>query len=137
MRRGNVISWIIVGCATAIALALVAVANNRFYQEFLRVNEAVSLPARPAAAWIEIDFGNGTKRLFQGTIGSKQYSLSSALESAGREGGFTFRVERGVLDSLGGVSGKWEIYRNGVLIDDLFSELTIRGGERYSFRLPP
>ncbi|QQG45682.1 MAG: hypothetical protein HYW89_02055 [Candidatus Sungiibacteriota bacterium] len=127
MIRGTT-TWIIVGIASALALGFIFWANNNFYQEYLKEVQSpvpLLLP-RHDRAWIEIDFGENKKRVFEGAVGGHVYRLPSVLESIVKEAGISLRPPR---------SRKWTVYSNNKTVPKSLSEITVAAGDRYLLRL--
>ena len=74
-------------------------------------------------ARIEIDFGQGERRLFEGELKGDEFLLQEALKSVAQEAKFNYSANRGKIQSIAGVTGTWEIYKNGDLQNLSFNEL--------------
>lgn len=87
-------------------------------------------------AKVEIDFNNGTKRMFAAKLATI-YRLSVAINSVAEAGGFTYRIKNGKIEEFAGVTGEWKIYRNGEPVEQSVELLTIKNGDHYVFRAEP
>lgn len=131
--------WVILAVVLLIALALMWYAERGFYRDSGMFTDQVggAVP-KNGYAWIEVDFGDGTKRLFEGDVDGGSYSLDAVLGSAAQEGGFTVTIRDGVVHELAGVGnagGVWLVYRNGQKLNEKsIGQLTVGGGDRYTFR---
>lgn len=138
----NSLSWLIVGLAVLIALAVLFYANNNFYQEFITdskslQNYAIPKKTKTDHALVELDFGNGKKRAFKGEVDGRTYDLKSSLELIAQEARFAFREKNGRIEKLADISnasGVWKIYKNGEKTSRPLQELTITGGDKYVLR---
>jgi len=138
--RYEPIHWyLLVGVATA-AAAVIFFGNDSFYRDFTgyfapppTVREVSN-----GAARLTLDFGNGKRRAFAGTVESGMTILSAlrAAEIAGRFSAFT--DERGTLVEVAGIrnnaAGRWRVYRNNVAVGDLPGHTEIQPGDRIVLR---
>lgn len=86
--------------------------------------------------WIELDFGNGKKRLFEIGVRDESYPLKPALITTAEFGKFQIEMrEDGTIESIGGVKGRWGIYQSGDKISDSVEDLAARGGDRFVLRV--
>ena len=134
-------SWLVVSVSVAFALSLIFYHNNIFYQESLSQTKYLAsspIPKKPTGsqnAWIELDMGINKNRLFAGDLGDGIYPLRVALDSAAEAGKFTYKVRRGNIYLLGGISGNWKIYKNGAAPNESLEKLTIAAQDKYLLRL--
>lgn len=84
-------------------------------------------------ARIEINFSNGTKRIFEGEL-EESYPLLIALASVAEEGKFQLETQKDAIKEVAGVGGSWRIYKNGTATDAPLKDLTVKGGDRYMLR---
>lgn len=129
-------TWIILSGVTAAAVLAILLSINGYHREYFETSDYIAnLPIPKAeAALIELDFGDGKRRIFRGAVNKDVYPLDTALNSAAENGNFSFKIKDGALAELAGISGEWNIYRNGEQINTSLRELNITGGDRYTFR---
>lgn len=136
-------AWTVVIFVSITAFILIIRAYNEFRADIGRTIDsarAVSSDGeKQGLAWIEIDFGNGKKRLFEGDVSQRSYTLDIALYAAGQAGLFDFTVEQGKIAALADIPNtrqkKWIIYRNGKpASEDALENLIIAEGDQYAFR---
>jgi len=142
----NHISWAIIIILFVAALGSVFYFNNKFYQEVV-LSTSPAVPTQKAAeirkarmVWVEIDFGNGAKRLFEGDIDGQEYSLKDSLQIISDTGQFALKTKEGKITSLAGIGGsigEWRIYKNNELANQGIDDLTIKGGDKYLLRFEP
>lgn len=140
LREHNSAYWVIAGAGFLAAVAFIFFQNEAFYRDFLQY---ASVPPSPPAAEfraarLTIDFGNGTKRAFEGESDNGM-TILSALRLSGEAGQFESMADaRGQIVSIAGVkngSGKrWRAYRNGVAATDLPGHIEVQPGDRIVFR---
>lgn len=131
--------WIVLFTAFFVAAGVMLNANRELNRlDGFSVTPPPSLPQSSGAqeAKVEIDFNNGTKRMFVAELATI-YRLSVALSSVAEAGGFTYRIKNGKLEELAGVTGEWKIYRNGEPVEQSVELLTIKNGDHYVFRAEP
>ena len=140
--RKNFLFWTVLGIVYISSLTLISYANDSFDKEVtLLISPSKASYAPPVhisekRAWIEIDFGNGKKRMFESALGEENYSLETALASAARAGNFSFSAENGRINHIAHIDnpGAWRVYRNGNITQSSIKNLTITGGDRYTFK---
>lgn len=122
------------------AVALIFFQNDAFYRDFTGYFASSSPPLvrQFRSARVTIDFGNGTKRAFEGESQAGM-TIISALRLSGDAGQFKITTdERGAIVSIAGVrnaSGKrWRVYRNGLIGEDLPGHIGIEAGDRITLR---
>lgn len=138
-------AWITLGAVFAASLVLIAQSYNQFLAENRELADETAVSAlRPrdeGYAWIELDFGGGRRRMFEGEVGSAAYSLESGLRAASAAGNFTYTVRKGVIKEIAGVqtsfNGIWRIYRNSALVQEMLDAMTLAQGDTYTFRYEP
>lgn len=131
--------WIVLLSVTALAVGAILYTNNKFYQQIINDSRFVAELQVPhdAKAWIELDFGAGTKRLFEGVVDREIYPFSSVLKVVAENHNFNLDIRKGKVASIDGVgksSGVWKIYKQGALIALPLEVLTIQGGDWYTLR---
>ncbi|MBI2121780.1 MAG: hypothetical protein HYT98_01525 [Candidatus Sungbacteria bacterium] len=133
----NLNHWFIIGIAALAAAFLILWAENRYERELDRDLE-ILLQSRSDAgnkyALVEVDFGNGKKRYFQGDVNGYQYTLSEALNSAANNGKFSLTLRNGDIAELAGIydrGGSWKIYLNGREQNAPADALVVEAGDRY------
>ena len=129
------ISFPCIFCAALIAGALIFYAHGGFLQEF---NDFVEAPfilnQKKHLAWIEVDFGEGKRRLFEGEVGGETYALLPALLSVAESGEFRIKVSGGRITEIAGVPATWAVYRNEKTIGTNINLLILQAGDRYAIR---
>ena len=90
-------------------------------------------PQEINTARIEIDFNNGSRRVFEGEL-KESYPLLLALESVAEEGSFQLKTQKDIIKQIAGVGGSWKIYKNGVPTNAPLNDLVVSGGDRYMLR---
>lgn len=133
-------AWLVLGAASLGALAVIFYGQKMFLAEIeappgTATNTEAPLASVAESAWIELDFGNGAKRLFQGELGSASYPFLLALQSAADNGRFNIRAQKGKLQEIADTAGAWRVYKNGQILTDPVDDLVISGGDRYSLRV--
>lgn len=138
------LSWLLVGIFFIAAVMILAYANNKFYQEFLADTEKTGnyvIPKRPVQqpALVEVDFGNGKKRLFSGELGNDPQELKSSLKDIAAIGRFSFKEKNGRITEVAGIgsNGKWLVYQNGDKVDLALDNLNVWAGDKYTLRFEP
>src|SRR3989344_900559 len=136
LQEHNNAYWFIVGAGFIGAVALIFFQNEAFYRDFLTYARVPPPPpvAELRSARLTIDFGNGTKRAFEGESGTDM-TILSALRLSGEAGGFESMTDaRGQIVSVAGVrnSGgkRWRVYRNGTVAADLPGHIDVEPGDR-------
>lgn len=143
MNNNNYEYWIILFASFLGALFVIFYSNAVFNEELKKESQIIaeiSIVPRQKLAWVEFDFGDGKKRLFEGVVDSQKYNLKVALRAVADEGRFDYKVVDGnlrVLAGVGGNSGKWMVYRNSKLADVPLDKLVIAAGDHYTFRFEP
>ena len=132
--------WIVLISVTLVAVGAIFYASNKFYNQIADDSQSVSELKIPqdTKAWIEIDFGLGHKRLFEGVVEKEVYPFSSVLRVVSENHNFTVDIRKGAIKSIDGVgksSGSWKIYnRQGALVSAPLDSLTLKGGDWYTLR---
>lgn len=132
--------WIILGVSAILALLVIFYSLNSFYDDFRKQSESMNAFVIPKheRALIEINFGNGKKRVFAGAVKNEVYPLETALKSAAENGKFTFEIKNGFirrLAEIGNSRDSWTIYKNNEKIITHIDKLTITGGDKYILKL--
>lgn len=132
--------WVITGGGFLAVVALIFFQNEKFYRDFL---EYVKTPPPPSIAGfhtarLTIDFGNGSRRAFEGESRAGM-TILSALRLAGEAGRFSIVTDaRGQIVAVAGVKSgarnQWRAYRNGAAVADLPGHTEIRAGDRIVLR---
>lgn len=139
IKSGNTF-WVILGMVAVLALLVIFYSLNSFNADFLKNSESINALVIPKheRALIEINFGNGKKRVFAGDVKNEVYPLETALKSAAENGKFTFQIKNGFIRRLaerGDSRNSWAIYKNDEKVAAHIGELTIARGDRYIFKL--
>lgn len=136
-KQANLSYWFIVGIA-ALAAAFSVLWTEQKYERELAHDLEILLPSRSATenkyTLIEVDFGNGQKRYFQGQVGEYQYTFSEALDSAANNGKFSLTVRNGDIAELAGIydsGGSWKVYLNGREQKAPVDKFIVSAGEKY------
>lgn len=146
MKKSPRLCWLIVCIAFIAALGTIFWANNAFYRESVGAIEyttSLPIPRFPESAVvrIELDFGNGTRRLFEGVVFTQEspYSLEAALREIARISDIRVQTKNSYIESINGIGGKnlWNVYRNGERTDMPLRRVILAGGERYLIKLEP
>ena len=144
MTKKDRLYWAILIFAFAVALGSIFYAVSIFDREMLKSVEILNshTPPKflkidsPQLFWIELDFGNGKKRLFEIVVRDVSYPFEPALITTAEFGKFKIEMRGdGTIASIGDVKGRWGIYQNGVKISDSVGDLAARGGDRFVLRL--
>ncbi len=132
--------WVIVVGGFLGAVALIFFQNDAFYRDF--TGYFTLSPPPPArqfrSARVTIDFGNGTKRAFEGESQAGM-TILSALRLSGDTGRFKIATdERGAILSIAGVRNalgkRWRVYRNDSMVQDLPGHIGVAAGDRITLR---
>ncbi len=125
--------WFIVFFLALVSFAIILIANRSLNKE---AADLAGLRGAPSSgeAWLEFDFGNGAKRKFVGDFAAA-IPLSMVLEANRKEAGLSLDFKAGRIDKIDGRSGKWVIYQNNKKVSSPFVKLTVKGGDRYLFKL--
>lgn len=133
------IRWYLLGGAAAVAAAVMFFENDRFYKDF---REYATLPSGDQSwedtARFTLDFGDGRRRTFVGTVASGMTILSTlrAAEVTGRFSAVT--DARGTLVEIAGIrsshSRQWQAYRNNAPVADLLGHVEVQPGDRIMLR---
>lgn len=128
--------WILLLAAFLAGLAAIFFANSVFYSDHLKRTGEIANTVIPehGTAWIELDFGNGSKRLFEGNLRGRAYPLLTGLDAAADAGNFRYKIGTGKIVSLAGIQGNWKIYKNNGLITDPVDKIILEKGDQYSLR---
>lgn len=134
--RHNSNYWAIIGLYVVLILLLVNHSYSRSIKEF----EALSLYSaknrlagadKPRKAWVELDYGNGKKRLFLGEF-DKKYPFYTVLYAAAQKGTINFSTDKkGKIEKIDKVKSDWRIYHNGQYSGLVLDGMTIGGGDEY------
>lgn len=136
-------AWIVIIASAGTALALVFQSHRAFVREADQIvnDENFSVLSSPgSSAWIEIDFGNGLRRMFEGDLDNLAYPFESALRASARAGGFTYTIRQGKIIELAGVQGskgQWRVYQNQKPILASLDQMAIKTGDTYTLRYEP
>ncbi len=126
----------LLGVIFLITLASFWYLNLDFNREIKMLTESVSGEGvSPRRAFIEIDFGNGTRRLFTSeVVGS--YPLHMTLtHSIAKEGRLDIKLGENRIEKIGDFEAgvkKWRIYRNGKPVTENLQQLRVSGGDKYT-----
>lgn len=140
------VTWIIIAVSFALATGVIFYSNDSFYEDYKSNTEMMSnspLPSRPeidGVARVEMDFGNGLKRAFEGEVSNNPYPLITVLDVISEEGNFKWAARDGKIAGIAGVAnqtGSWKIYKNGSLKEEGLEQLSVTGGDRYVLRFEP
>ena len=134
--------WIIFFSAFLAALFLIFYVSENFNKEMdglLGVGGGKeTLSEKNQRFWIELDFGNGKKRLFELMAENPEYPLAPALITISEFGGFAVEIKKdGTIARIDGVGGRWGIYKNGEKVEESAREFVVRAGERLTIRRQP
>src|SRR3989344_7698135 len=90
----------------------------------------------PKAAWISIDFGDGTRRTFECPMEKESYPFPTVLEDIIKDAEIPIQIEKGAVVSRipADHAGRWRVYRNGAAATGALETLTIASGDRYELR---
>lgn len=130
--------WSITIGFTLIVVVVVFFENEAFYREFLAISaRPAPAPGFTASARLTIDFGDGTKRAFEGQ--ADNLTILSALRVSQQAGKFDVRTDRqGAVTAIAGVENsglrRWQAYRNGRALDDMPGHVEVQAGDRVTFR---
>ena len=136
----NLSHWFIIGIAALGAAFLIFWAENRYERELerdLKVILQSKSAVRDKYALLEVDFGNGKKRYFQGDVNGYQYTLSDVLDSAANNGKFSLTLRNGDIAELAGIydsGGSWKIYLNDREQNTSADALVVEAGDKYVLR---
>src|SRR3989344_7308284 len=91
------LQWVILLAAFAAAIGVIFFQNDKFYEDYR--GYIAGIPSAPGSGnglltRVTIDFGNGTKRAFQGPVETSM-TLLAALRAAGDAGEFTVTTDDG------------------------------------------
>lgn len=134
----TLVPWLCIGAASLSAVIAIAFFHQVFNREIalsLKSVYEIRMPVR--LGFIQIDFGNGRKRRFQGELGNTASSLEDALRAIAQETGMSLSIVEGKVisvDSVGGTDGEWKIYRGAVPTDKNLKELSVAPGTEYAIR---
>jgi len=136
--------WIIVFFACALAIFTVFYVSENFSEELRQLVRFSEISPESGSSqtqerfWIELDFGNGKKRLFEIKPDHQGYPLEPALVTTSEYGDFTVELRSdGTIASIDGLQGKWGVYQNGRKVSDSVSILFATGGERFVIKRQP
>lgn len=130
--------WVILFTVCFVAVGLMLNAYNELKRLESSLTPSASLsklsqPSKVKEAKVEINFKNGTRRMFVADLAAV-YPLSLALQLIAEEGKFTYRIKNGKVEEIAGVNGEWRIYRNGEPQNSHLEDLRIEPGDYYIFR---
>lgn len=128
------ISVVIVAFLAVAALGMILYANRTFLEEHDRIVKELSTLEIPKSkyAFIEIDFGNGKKRRFEGNLHNAVYEFPIVFKTVAEVGKFSYRLHDGGVEHINGINGPWKVYRNGVLATAPPHKLMIQAGDNYT-----
>ncbi len=88
------------------------------------------------AAWVSIDFGNGTRRAFEGPMENSSYPFSLVLKEIIRDADLPIRIEGEEILSGDGSDRirRGVVYKNGAPVAGPLRALTIASGDQYELR---
>ncbi|KKU06011.1 MAG: hypothetical protein UX07_C0009G0015 [Parcubacteria group bacterium GW2011_GWA2_45_30] len=136
----NIKHWFLIGIAALLAAFSVIWAEQRYERELerdLKVILQSKSAVRDKYALLEVDFGNGKKRYFQGDVNGYQYTLSEVLDSAANNGKFSLTLRNGDIAELAGIydsGGSWKIYLNDREQNMSADALVVEAGDMYALR---
>ncbi len=147
MNRDRIFG-LVAALALAAGIGVIFWANDAFYREVAAHADYMNTLAIPRApeygvARIVLDFGNGSYRIFEGTLdpAAPPYSLARSLDEIAAKTGLAIRVDGGALASVDGIGmgGAWMVYRNGLRMDAELERIIVSGGDRFriQFELTP
>jgi hypothetical protein len=130
--------WIVFVATAILTASLIFYAKKEIEKEISLANDAANAIFIPRAqySWIEIDFGNGKKRLFQGRV-EEEVFLSAALSNITRDNKLSFLIKNGSIQELDGkknATDRWRIYKNGEQMPPPLNLLLIASGDHYTIR---
>lgn len=130
--------WGILVVVVLVALGIMWYAERGFYRDSGFQTSPIRSKPPTGYARIEVDFGNGSRRLFEGEVDGTSYPLHAVLGSAAEEGGFTVTFSDGSVQEIAGVgngAGKWLVYRNGRKLGRAsVDQIMIGDGDHYTLR---
>ncbi|MBI3420799.1 MAG: hypothetical protein HY006_01940 [Candidatus Sungbacteria bacterium] len=135
--------WILVGAVslTSLFVLLTSVRElSRNINEYARSPSTFFVREKTNHGWIEIDFGNGKKRVFEGMMGDIHYPLHQALSAIAQSGKLSLRINKGeirMLDGFMSPPGTWQVYRNGIPANAPIEAMMLTKGDRYLLRYVP
>lgn len=139
-RVHSLSAWITIAVALAAALSVMLRAHLLWEAEFFEAiqREDSADAASEERALVEIDFGDGRRRMFEGSAPVFFHPLDFALTSAAEAGRFSVTVRDGRIAELAGINGalggRWRVYRGQEQIRDPVDRVIIRNGEHYVIR---
>lgn len=136
LQRATAFKILLIPFLLAILLTWYATREFIKYQDELAVNTAnISVP-KAGYAWIEIDFGDNRKRIFEGQVRDASYSFPEVIEAITQANRVTMQIGKSGIVEIDGVRGKWTVYdKRGEKIPSPLEELIVSGGAKYTLRL--
>ncbi|OHA08384.1 MAG: hypothetical protein A3B37_01620 [Candidatus Sungbacteria bacterium RIFCSPLOWO2_01_FULL_59_16] len=142
LGRRDLACWVITVAVAGLAFSAIQYQREAFSRDYDRYISGLtapiprSKPARPTR--LTIDFGNGTKRAFEGEAQVGMTALS-ALRASQEAGTFGVRTDdRGRVLEIAGIAAgggrEWRILLNGSPIQDLPGHVEIKPGDKILFR---
>lgn len=128
------VSIVIVALLAVSAFGIILYTNKSFLEEHDRIMKELSALEIPKSryAFIEIDFGNGEKRRFEGNLHNTTYQFPIVFKTVAEVGKFSYRWRDGGIEHIDGIRGPWKVYRNGALTTAPPHKLMIRAGDSYT-----
>jgi len=134
----KVTAWFCISAALIFSLAMIAYMQRNFKKDIASSLDPIyTARMSPRFGFIEIDFGDGSRRRFQGDLDNMPYPLRDTLLLIAKEGGLRLDIENGKIKEIGGVGGsggEWRVYQKGSPRERNLEELNITGGEEYLLR---
>lgn len=125
-------AWLILIGAFLIVIGLISFAQKNLADE-LSIVETTAIPKDPRA-WVEIDFGNGKKREFEGDAVASPQTLFQSLLIIAKDAHLSITFRNNTIYGINGQNSgtnKWVIYKNGILTVLPPQELMINRGDHY------
>lgn len=131
-------AWLVITIAVLISLLALWVSYKSFNEELSRMGqENFGGGSNKYTSIVEVNFGDGKKRWFEGTLGKETYPLTVALESISQTGSLNIEIKKGKIYSVADVgdgAGAWIVYYNSALEKKSLEKLVIKKGDFYSLR---
>lgn len=129
--------WYLFGAVVAAAFVFFVWANSEISREYSQLFPSAKQAQNAGKVKILIDFGNGKKRAFGGSL-TQDMTVERALEASRSVAGISYVVEGGRVVEIGGVQvtadKKWHVYVNDSQKDGVPVSYLLKPGDAVMVR---
>ena len=132
--------WVALALVSVLSMTSTIMLTSNFSREiegYINPSTQLLVSEKTGRAWIEIEFGDKQKRLFESTMGPSNYPLAQVLAEIAKTAGFSLNIREGQIREIAGIStatGSWNIYRYDMPTHQPIDRLDISGNDYYRIK---